>query len=433
MAKDVFPLRVVRTPAGPLVSSDATAAPRPDGDGGLLNRRSPASEASDAERLRKFRPAIYWYLSFRCNLECTHCSVYSSPQVDTSGDLTTAQAMRVIDQMADLHVGGANVTGGEALLRRDALEIIRATTDRDIAVGLESNGILFTDRFAALAQELQGRRLFSVAISLDGGTAEAHDAIRGAGSFAKTVRGLRLIAGYGIKFSVQMVLTRANYHTLPQFYALATELSPSFESAQLALLNPIGRGIELMDTLGLRMSDIRAILATVKREKATYPGRTVFKAPPALVPPEYLAMVFQDDHVESQMSCQFPLLGVLPNGDVTICALSRDNDQLYFGNILSQNLKTIWEETRMGMLRSRYVSATDLTGICGDCVWKYSCKGGCRAWAYEDGGNFDAPLPLCTALAERGEFPRAYRISAQNEAVKRALPDLGGACHACAH
>lgn len=428
-----FPLRLLRTPAGALASDNVDTVAKPHTDGRLLERRSPAAEASAAERLRKFRPAIYWYLSFRCNLACTHCSVYSSPQVDTSGDLTTAQAMGVIDQMAELNVGGANLTGGEMLLRRDALEIIRATADRDIAVGLESNGILFTERFAALARELQERRLFTVAISLDGGTAAAHDAMRGAGSFARTVRGLRLLARSGVRFSVQIVLTRANYPTLPQFYALAAELSPWFDSAQLALLNPIGRGIELMETLGLRQSDIRAILAIVKREKATYTGQTLFKAPPALVPPEYLGLVFKDDRVGSQMSCQFPLLGVLPNGDVTICALSRDNDQLYFGNVLSHNLKKIWEETRMGLLRSRYIAATDLSGICGDCVWKYSCKGGCRAWAFEDGGSFDAALPLCTALVERGEFPRAYRISAQNEAVARALPDLGGACHACSH
>lgn len=78
------------------------------------------------------------------------------------------------------------------------------------------------------------------------------------------------------------------------------------------------------------------------------------------------------------------------------------------------------------MLRSRYVAAESLQGICADCVWKYSCKGSCRAWAYEDGADFDAPFPICTQMQAAGEFPRAYRISAREEAMSRWLAQHGG-------
>ena len=92
-------------------------------------------------------------------------------------------------------------------------------------------------------------------------------------------------------------------------------------------------------------------------------------------------MVFKDPRVVNHVTCAFPLLGVLPNGDVTICGLSRDDEQLHFGNVLTQSLRRSGRRTRMSLLRSRYLDADSLTGICGDCIFKHSCKGGCRAWA----------------------------------------------------
>ena len=380
---------------------------------------------------RKFRPHIYWYLSFRCNLACKHCSVFSSPWVDTSQDLSTEECMAVIDQMADLNVGVAILTGGEVLLRPDALAIMRRLAERRIGIGLESNGLRFDDAFAELAADLQPRGMLQITVSLDGGTAETHERLRGPHSFARTVRGLRFLAERGIDFHVQCVLNRFNLETIPQLYELGRELHPHLGMVQFAFLNPVGRGIELSRELGLRPADIRRIFQVVGEHKPAYPGLTLIKGPPAMVPPEHLGLVFASDGMRKSVSCQFPLLGVLPNGDVTVCAVSRDNEELFFGNVRELSLRDVWERTRMEMLRSRYVAAEHLTGICGDCVWKYKCKGGCRAWAYEDGGSFDAALPICRMMDEAGEFPRAYKLSHQNEAMHRKLTAMGGGGCAC--
>src|SRR5437762_781615 len=121
MSKTI-PLRVVTGSAPPMAPVQT--------DGPLLRARAGAAATKAAEELRAFRPVIYWYLTFRCNLACTHCWVNSSPAVDTSGDLSTSQAMQVIEQMVDLRVSRVAMSGGEVLVRRDALEIIRATADR---------------------------------------------------------------------------------------------------------------------------------------------------------------------------------------------------------------------------------------------------------------------------------------------------------------
>jgi radical SAM protein with 4Fe4S-binding SPASM domain len=382
------------------------------------------------EEERKFRPVIYWYLSFRCNLACAHCSVHSSPWVDTSQDLTTEECMTVIDQMKELGVSMAILTGGEVTIRPDFLQIARGLYEHGIHVGLESNGLRFDKEFIELAQTMQADDMLNMTVSLDGGTRETHEVLRGPRSFDRTVRGLRLLSEHGVRYNIQCVINGSNIHTIPNLYGLGQELYPACTAVQWATLNPVGRGTGLVQELGLEAKHIQEIFQRITDEKGRYEGKTVIKVPPAMVPPKYLPLILKDKMVESTTSCQFPLLGVLPDGRVSICAVSRGDDALDFGNIREKgvNLKQIWEKTRMDMLRSRYLAAQDLQGICGDCVWKYTCKGSCRAWAYEEGDSFESPFPICKALDESGAFPKAYRLSSQNAAVANKYREMGAGC-----
>ncbi|MCP4655714.1 MAG: radical SAM protein [bacterium] len=382
----------------------------------------PGRKSEETDPQRKSRPHVYWYLSFRCNLTCAHCWVQSSPHVDTSDDLSTREAMRVIEQMVELNAGTCILTGGEALIRRDTLEIMEALGESGIAMVLETNGLAFSQRFAELARRLQEMGKLRLSISLDGGTAQTHDRLRGEGAFRRTHKGLLFLADNGVRFAVQCVLNNGNIHTVPRLYDLATRLHPHLSTLGFVLLNPIGRGESLARELGAGFEDLSRVLVLIRENQPKFAGRTVIKAPPAAIPPEFLDMVFKGEDVTTQVTCRFPLLAVLPNGDITICALSRDNDELFFGNVRDTRLKQVWEKARLDELRSRYLTADELTGICGDCVWKHLCKGSCRAWAYEDGSSFDAPFPLCATLHEAGEFPRAYRLSARAEALRKATP-----------
>ena len=67
---------------------------------------------------------VYFVATYRCNLACAYCYAESSPQAETVGDLTTAEAMAMIDQVADLGVKAMAFTGGEALMRRDCIDLI---------------------------------------------------------------------------------------------------------------------------------------------------------------------------------------------------------------------------------------------------------------------------------------------------------------------
>ena len=76
---------------------------------------------------------ISWNLTYRCNLACEHCYLDAGgkPAVDTPAfadrsELDTAACFRVVDEIAAFAPDGLLIlTGGEPLLRRDIVEIIR--------------------------------------------------------------------------------------------------------------------------------------------------------------------------------------------------------------------------------------------------------------------------------------------------------------------
>jgi radical SAM protein with 4Fe4S-binding SPASM domain len=373
------------------------------------------------------RPVVYWYPSFRCNLSCLHCSVNSSPTVDTSNDLTTEEAMKVVDQLKELNTGRVILSGGEILFRHDTLKILEKLIHADINVGLESNGLLFSKDLTELVHLSRKRGVkFDIAISLDGGTEETHEILRGKHTFKRTLKGMRFLADEGIDFTVQCVLNRSNIQSIPNLFSEMVSLLPYVQYLLFTFLNPVGRGFQLEHDLGIGAADYKESYRLISEGMKTYHGKVIVKVPPAMIPPECMPKLFgEGKSAGCSTSCAFPTLGIVPNGDISICAVTRNDATVRFGNIKTDNLLDVWRRTRMDIIRRDYVRADKLTGICGDCTFKHTCKGACRAFAYDEFGDLNAPHPLCDALDKRGEFPNIYRLSyKQQMGVRKELPVL---------
>lgn len=382
---------------------------------------------TDEGLIKDFRPTVYWYPSFRCNLACQHCSVNSSPYVDTSKDLAFAEALKVVDQLKELNAGWVILSGGEFLFRADSLKILEKLIEADINIGIESNGLLFTKEFTALFHKAKERGIiFNTSISLDGGTKESHELLRGKNTFERTLQGLEFLASHDVPFNVQCVINRTNIQSVPNLFQEVSRFLPQLRFLIFAFLHPVGRGFELQHDMGLTMHDYGTCYSLIIENMKTFAGKTIVKVPPAMIPPEYMPRLFGGGKSSGcTTSCAFPTLGVLPNGDISICALTQNDSTVRFGNVRNDSLLNVWTRMHMDIVRRDYVSAEKLSGICADCTFKYTCKGGCRAFAYDEFGDLQAPHPLCDALDKRGEFPSIYRISVKQKLMGgRRLPTL---------
>ncbi|MCZ7584488.1 MAG: radical SAM protein [Deltaproteobacteria bacterium] len=146
-------------------------------------------------------------VTYRCQLNCAHC--LTKPLIDGQRkEMSTTQA---IEAMRGLGRAGAvfvNITGGEALLRRDLFDILHGVTDSGMLVTLASNGFLIDD---SVARELKRCGVSIVTLSLDGPTAAVHDASRGrAGAFDALMRAVDHLKSEDIPIWFTTILTRKN-------------------------------------------------------------------------------------------------------------------------------------------------------------------------------------------------------------------------------
>src|SRR5712692_7505820 len=154
-----------------------------------------------------------------CNLTCRHCLVSSGP--DGLPGPSTEMLRRAIQEAHDLGARRFYFTGGEPFVRKDLPDLIRRVTDE---LGSEliilTNATLFTGR---LKEALAGfsRADVKFQVSLDGARPETNDPIRGAGSFRKSLEGLRRLADLGFDVSLTTVVTKQNLAELPDLTILA--------------------------------------------------------------------------------------------------------------------------------------------------------------------------------------------------------------------
>ena len=121
---------------------------------------------------------LTWEITYACNLACIHC-LSSSGRRDPR-ELSTAEAMGVIDEMAALKVFYVNIGGGEPLIRPDFFDIVDYAVDSGVGVKFSTNG---TRLDKARAETLAGSDYVDIQISLDGADAATNDAVRGVGSY----------------------------------------------------------------------------------------------------------------------------------------------------------------------------------------------------------------------------------------------------------
>src|SRR6266542_287426 len=164
---------------------------------------------------------LWLHTNNNCNLSCAHCRVNSGPG-ETPG-LPAPELARVVEDALALGVERFYMTGGEPFLRPDIGDLIRRITDkggRELVI--LTNATLFAGGRGALLDSLS-RETVKLQVSLDGACPAPNDAIRGAGTFARALEGMRLLAAKGFEISLTTVVTQQHLPELTELPRLAAE------------------------------------------------------------------------------------------------------------------------------------------------------------------------------------------------------------------
>ena len=124
---------------------------------------------------------------WRCTLECAgsrvHCESHGKPAAE--GELDTAQALKMVDQISDFGAGFFGVTGGQPFLRKDLFKVIAHARKLGLNASIITDGRLMDQQ----AVEEIIKNQVKISVSIDGGK-ETDDAIRGEGAYDAAVKAI---------------------------------------------------------------------------------------------------------------------------------------------------------------------------------------------------------------------------------------------------
>lgn len=162
----------------------------------------------------------------QCNLVCRHCLLSSGPDKKAT-IIPQNRVLRLIQEFSALGAEKFTITGGEPLTHPHWAELVSFACSQPGSgeVRLQTNAILITPSNVDTLISLKDRGLI-IQTSLEGATAAVHDRVRGAGSFHKTMKGLKLLEKRGMAPWVCITFTEMqhNFEDIPALLETADKM-----------------------------------------------------------------------------------------------------------------------------------------------------------------------------------------------------------------
>lgn len=341
-----------------------------------------------------------WNFTNRCNLRCKHCYQDSAHQ-QLADELTLAEKLDLIDQMAEQYTPMIAFAGGEPTISPHVLPALRRCQQYGIHTSVATHGGTMTPKLAAQLAEAGARY---IEISLDSVHPEKHDAFRGQpGMWHRTVRGMRCVVEQeGLRLGVAMCVHAGNYDEVEDMLQFATDIG----AGCLAHFNfiPVGRGLEMADS-DLTPVQRERMLQTFNRWMQS--GRIGIIS----TAPQFGRICIAHAPTEGLQTCSHAGSGggekarvvakylgacgagrtytcIEPNGDITPCVYLPHR---VLGNIRNRRFIDIFRNNQFWEV---LCDRDRRTHHCEVCAFKNYC-GGCRARADAYYGELNAGDPGC--------------------------------------
>jgi radical SAM protein with 4Fe4S-binding SPASM domain len=332
----------------------------------------------------------------RCRFNCRHCRA-DADRTARADELSTEQWTRILDSVAAYEKCVIILTGGEPMERADIYDLIRHGRGLGLRMVMATCGYAIDDTSLARLREAG---VMALSLSLDGATAETHDAFRRTpGAFDTVVRAAEAARRADMRFQVNTTITRGNLAEVPAIAELARRLGAYCWNP--FILVPTGRGEEIADELlePRQYAELLADLLTIRLELPIELRVTCG--------PQY-ARLFREAEVR-RASCVARDVGsdnphamqpagcmggrgfgfISYRGDVQTCGFL----DISAGNLVDSgyDFAKVWDGSK---LLNEIRDLPSYKDNCGRCAYLKVC-GGCRARAYAVTGDYLAGDPIC--------------------------------------
>lgn len=309
----------------------------------LVDNYYQATEEKVSENTQDFfleevqgRPLIstlQFELSSRCNERCIHCYIPNEKK-NTGFDMPTAKVKSILDEFAAM--GGIHVTlsGGEAFLHKDIIEIAEYCREKDLKITILSNLISLKDE---QIERLKKVNLSLIQVSLYSMDPEIHDFITTVkGSFVKSKAAIEKLVAADIPVQISCPIMKANRKGYDKVLDYAKSLKIKAQTDYIMM----ARADLETDNLANRLSieETEELLRDLIEHDINYRENTLEQLPVSD------QIKFNLERFMKQPVCGvgYDNCCITANGDVYPCAGWQD---YVLGNVYKQSLQEIWENS----------------------------------------------------------------------------------------
>jgi radical SAM protein with 4Fe4S-binding SPASM domain len=333
---------------------------------------------------------VYFEATRRCNLRCPMCMTGSNDpkklRQSVRKELSLEQIRdRIMIPARRLGVHTMAWSGGEFLLRKDALDLLRLTVDLGYRCSVLSNCKKLTrERLEKIRDVTRGRARIVVGLNaIDEENRRTRD-----NESDQTLRVLEDCAELGLGQHVVITIGKYNTQSFEKTVAFCVQHGIAYNRSPLV---PRGAGSGCFAGMGFDSNDLeRYFHPVLRRHPHGYVSYTPYFLSPELHAKVSGGLCNNTVPRNPSIGCWVgSWLTLNAEGDVSFCPVLLD--ALNAGNVLEAPID---ELVHSSVLFAEITDRSRLKGRCGRCRYQYTC-GGCRAMALYHTGDYMAEDPTC--------------------------------------
>lgn len=342
---------------------------------------------STNEKLNDIKPPLWVLLELthKCPLECTYC--YNQLDfANTKDEMTKEDWFRVMEQVRELGAVQLGISGGEPLLNKDVVEIVKKASELGFYTNLITSGVGAPE---GIIGKLKDAGLKTVQLGIQSHEENTMTLItNNKSAYKQKLKIAKEIKDAGLQLIVNTCITRQNIHQVGEIIDFADDVLDA-DYLEIANIQYYGWALQNVNALLPNKEQLKKAKEVTDKYREKKKDMKAF-----FVVPDYFA--------ERPKACMNGLgttfLTINPDGMALPCNTA-NTMPIQWPNVKENSVKEIWYDSEQF---NHFRGDKWMKEPCRTCDERDKDFGGCRCQAYALTGDMYATDPVCSKSPQHG-------------------------------
>lgn len=303
--------------------------------------------------------SVYIYITEKCQLHCKHC--YLGTRLKRAATMPFDQICHNLKVWKALGGSKLCLLGGEPTLHPQFEDVVRYSIDLGYEkITMDTNGLQIA---AKKLSAFDSSDITFIRVSLDGGSPETHEWIRGKGTFETVVNTIRGLCDKGFDTRIICTVNKMNMKDCLDILPLADDLGVN--TVKYHIFSGVGNGKDIAQWV-LTPYEWVEFTSLLLEQKGEYTTNIVYQTAYA---DEELGKWYHTEGYEGCVGKYLDRVSIFPDNKVYVCCYLFDTD-MNFADMSNGKVKIKKEFNELNLFMER----DD-----GHCAFDELCAGGCPA------------------------------------------------------